>query len=297
MIVQDDLELCYPIEYYAAGNNDRASLDASTARSPKRRLPRVRDTIRQAIADSVQGIPNGAVPRLGKLLAMSTRLRERAFWLIPDELIPRSPTRLRALDVGCGSGRFIAPLQRAGWEVEGIEWNPAAAEAASRKTRNRVWAGDFRDVELPQSTYDLIFLNHVLEHLNDPQAALRRINQLLAPGGQVVLFYPNPDSLGARLYGANWFHLEAPRHLVIPPITALTNVAIRIGFKVIKARTHGRDASGYFAHSRSYKANRPVDLLRPNVSTRDRLISTLERFLNKFVGTLGEEAVVVLQKP
>src|SRR6266567_1232230 len=88
MIVQDDLKLCYPIEYYSISSGGAPDDQPVVAPASKRRLARTRDVIRQAIVDSVQDAPNGTLPLLGRLLAMSAYLRKRAFWLIPDQLIP-----------------------------------------------------------------------------------------------------------------------------------------------------------------------------------------------------------------
>lgn len=73
----------------------------------------------------------------------------------------------------------------------------AAAGAAARSFSGQVvWQGDFRRIDLPRGAYHLVSLSHVFEHLNDPLGALRRLAELLAPEGRVVLLYPNPEFLG-----------------------------------------------------------------------------------------------------
>jgi len=62
-------------------------------------------------------------------------------------------------------------------------------------------------------SFHLITLWHVLEHLADPGPVLQQLSGLLAPGGLLVIAVPNIGSLQARLFGANWFHLDLPRHL------------------------------------------------------------------------------------
>jgi 2-polyprenyl-3-methyl-5-hydroxy-6-metoxy-1,4-benzoquinol methylase len=53
---------------------------------------------------------------------------------------------------------------------------------------------------------------HVLEHLDDPAAALARVASWLAPGGVLLLGVPNLASAQARVGGARWFALDVPRH-------------------------------------------------------------------------------------
>ena len=64
------------------------------------------------------------------MLARIRGLRERAFFELLDELIPRETGAARALDVGCGAGHLMTVLAQAGWSVEGLEPDPLAAEVA-----------------------------------------------------------------------------------------------------------------------------------------------------------------------
>ena len=52
----------------------------------------------------------------------------------------------------------------------------------------------------------------MLEHLDDPGAALERIAGWLAPGGLLLVGVPNLASVQARAGGARWYHLDVPRH-------------------------------------------------------------------------------------
>jgi 2-polyprenyl-3-methyl-5-hydroxy-6-metoxy-1,4-benzoquinol methylase len=61
---------------------------------------------------------------------------------------------------------------------------------------------------------DVVTLWHVLEHLQDPAAALDRIATWLRPGGGLVVGVPNLASLQAQIGGERWYHLDVPRHRV-----------------------------------------------------------------------------------
>jgi 2-polyprenyl-3-methyl-5-hydroxy-6-metoxy-1,4-benzoquinol methylase len=104
------------------------------------------------------------------------------------------------LDVGCGKGNFGEALKRSlKLEVWGIEPVPdAAAEAATKL--DRVITGMFSpEAGLPEASFDLVTFNDVLEHLQDPAAALRLARTLLKPGGAVMASMPN-----IRHFQAQW---------------------------------------------------------------------------------------------
>jgi 2-polyprenyl-3-methyl-5-hydroxy-6-metoxy-1,4-benzoquinol methylase len=103
------------------------------------------------------------------------------------------PAAQRVLDVGCAEGAFSrAVKQHTGAEVWGIEYDPQAAEHA-KTAIDRVLVGDANEqiAELPDSHFDVIICNDVLEHLVDPSATLRALRTKLRPGGVVVASIPN----------------------------------------------------------------------------------------------------------
>jgi 2-polyprenyl-3-methyl-5-hydroxy-6-metoxy-1,4-benzoquinol methylase len=102
-------------------------------------------------------------------------------------------TAKRVLELGCAEGAFAATVkERLGAKVWGIECNPQAAERA-RAVIDRVLVGDAdeRIAELPDTYFDAIVCNDVLEHLVDPCATLTLLRPKLSPGGVVVASIPN----------------------------------------------------------------------------------------------------------
>lgn len=140
---------------------------------------------------------------------------------------PVAPARL--LDAGAGRGRFVAAARAAGWSAEGVEPSLRGVEAA------RAAYG----VELEQTTveeaagrYDAVSLWHVLEHLEDPGAALAHVAELLEPGGLLLVGVPNLASFQARLGRERWFHLDLPRHRTHFTPAGLRALLERRGFTV-----------------------------------------------------------------
>ncbi len=117
------------------------------------------------------------------------------------ELTRRLPGgALRVLDAGCGAGGGIA-LARArnpDWTVTGVERDPGLA-ARARRACDRVLEGDLADVlpglEAAGERFDALVFADVLEHLDDPVAALAAGRRLAAPRAMLLVSVPNAGHL------------------------------------------------------------------------------------------------------
>lgn len=137
----------------------------------------------------------------------------------------------RALDVGCGTGDFLAMLRERGWDVTGTEWSAGAAALTTARHGFPVLVGELDTLGLAEARFDLITLWHVLEHLPDPVAVLRECYRVLAPEGLLVVATPNAGSLALRVFGRHWYHLDAPRHLSLWTPALLVRVAESLGYQ------------------------------------------------------------------
>ena len=105
-------------------------------------------------------------------------------------IVPRDVRR--ALEVGCGAGATLAALkERQPCEVVGVEIEPAAAQRA-RMVLDAVYEFDAEEETLPRDEFfDLLILNHVMEHFVNPWQTLRRWVAYVRPGGYVIVGVPN----------------------------------------------------------------------------------------------------------
>ena len=144
--------------------------------------------------------------------------------------LPRQLPRPRAtlLDVGCGNGEFLAMARAAGWQVQGVDFDPLAVASAHKRGLN-VRQGGLEQVAHQTAYYDRITCSHVIEHVHDPVQWLQDMVKLLRPGGTLWLQTPNIDSLGHRIFGADWRGLEPPRHLAIFKTHTLLQQFTRMG--------------------------------------------------------------------
>ena len=124
-----------------------------------------------------------------------------------------APPPARLLDAGAGRGRFVAGALAAGYEARGIEPSRRGVLAAS-SAGAPIEQATIEAARLDPGSLDAVTLWHVLEHLDDPGAALARIATWLAPGGVLLVGVPNLSSLQAHFGGERWYHLDVPRHRV-----------------------------------------------------------------------------------
>lgn len=144
--------------------------------------------------------------RFNRRLAMRKRLRLVQQWL---------PRPGRVLDVGCATGSFLAALREQGWQAQGVELSPYAADYARQRYSLDVFTGELQAAQLPDQAFNLVVLWDVLEHVYQPRETLLEAARVTAPGGVLLLVLPNPGSVEACLFGQYWAGWDTPRHLQV----------------------------------------------------------------------------------
>jgi len=121
---------------------------------------------------------------------------------------------VRLLDVGCGSGTLIGLLKRRGFEVMGVDTSQEASHVARLENDVRVVVGTLDQAEFEAQGFDMVTLFHVMEHVTDPRRVLAEVGRVLKPNGTVILQVPNIDSWQFHWFGAKWYGLDIPRHVI-----------------------------------------------------------------------------------
>lgn len=133
----------------------------------------------------------------------------------------------RILDVGCGDGLFFDHLSTLG-DVEGVEADPALVSPDGRWA-GRIHVGPFDRSFAPRAPYGLVLMLDVLEHLDDPAAALDRAAELLVPGGTLVVTVPALRALWTH-------HDDLNRHRTRYRRTELLRLVSSAGLRIERAR-------------------------------------------------------------
>ncbi|MEP7357870.1 MAG: class I SAM-dependent methyltransferase [Anaerolineales bacterium] len=126
-----------------------------------------------------QSYQRGIRPRLGP----GTGARAQV-----ERMQGRHPRPGRVLEIGCATGAFLLEARQAGWQVAGVE--PSSYMAAAAREQGLDVAADFVPERYGPDAFDVVHMNHVLEHVPDPAATLRGVCQVLAPDGLLIVEVP-----------------------------------------------------------------------------------------------------------
>ena len=145
------------------------------------------------------------------------------------------------LDIGAGMGSFLHTMQQSGWKVTGLE--PAAAARKVALDRYQLQLKDTTELfNLPEQSFDVITMWHVLEHVHDLHGYLSQIRKLLKPDGKLVIAVPNVESHDAIYYGTNWAAYDVPRHLYHFSAASMKHLLQRNGLSVLYTQPMWLDA-------------------------------------------------------
>jgi 2-polyprenyl-3-methyl-5-hydroxy-6-metoxy-1,4-benzoquinol methylase len=104
------------------------------------------------------------------------------------------------LEVGSYDGSMTELILEYFDKIEVVEASSNMVETIKEKfgTRVKVHAGLVEEIDLP-TRFDVIFLVHTLEHVNDPTTVLKKLKNLLAPGGRLFVAVPNANALSRQI--------------------------------------------------------------------------------------------------
>ncbi len=162
------------------------------------------------------------------------------------------------LDVGCGIGAYMRKMEPLSRAVYGIDVDEAKIREA-HQTLSHVAVAAAEHLPFPASSFDVVLLHEIIEHVSDDRLTLQEACHVLRPGGRIVIFAPN------RLYpfethGAYWcgiYHYgniplvnylpDAWRRRLCPHVRAYTRAGIRALYKDLPLRpvVHTQIFPGY----------------------------------------------------
>ena len=101
----------------------------------------------------------------------------------------------RLLDLGCGDGSNLGWLAELARDAYGCDYNLVRlARCKARHPRVGLFLGDLLALPVADDFFDVVFFNHVVEHIPDDVAALAQVRRILRPGGLLVVGAPNEGS-------------------------------------------------------------------------------------------------------
>jgi len=142
------------------------------------------------------------------------------------------------LDVGCGYGFFLNFARENGWEVSGVELSEGALRYARENYNLNIFRGDIGEIELNCRQFDLISLQHILEHISNPVYILKKLSKTLKDDGILVVVVPNASSLVAKFARTNWVCFsKASKHVFHYNRQTLNTVLKKSGYQILGVKT------------------------------------------------------------
>lgn len=159
------------------------------------------------------------------------------------------------LDIGCGTGDFLAEAKKNSWHVTGIEPSLKARNLALEKLHNQTQI--FNDIDqISNLKFDVITLWHVLEHVYDLDIFLKKLQYILKPNGIIVVAVPNFKSFDAKHYKQFWAAYDVPRHLWHFSKYAIKKIFSKINMEVVKIQPMYFDSFYVSLLSEKYKTGK-----------------------------------------
>jgi 2-polyprenyl-3-methyl-5-hydroxy-6-metoxy-1,4-benzoquinol methylase len=217
-------------------------------------------------------------------------------YFLADPLAPRGG---ELLDIGCGTGNFLAAARDAGYEVAGIELDRKAARFAKERVGLQrvlpLTISEFAE-QHAEERFDVVTFFEVLEHQAAPMEFLQKVRACVRPGGAVAMSVPNrerwltgPDVLDyppnhflrwntaalRRFLSAQGFEVLSIREQPagIAHIAQMINMALRTGMSLATAG----EASRSFRDVIQMTHDQAEAILHARPTTRQRVMGVLGR--------------------
>jgi ubiquinone/menaquinone biosynthesis C-methylase UbiE len=150
---------------------------------------------------------------------------------------------LSLLDVGCGTGGYSIPLAvRHSLQLTGIDVSKEMLTQAENKYPEARWLlEDFEEVSFGASSFDIVLMSYVIQHLADLKKALRKVSTLLArPNGRLIIVTDDHDQ-----FRSSPIHRFIPKAMEIdlqrfPAVEELRSYLKSMNFEVMIHRV-GKD--------------------------------------------------------
>lgn len=138
-----------------------------------------------------------------------------------------SGSHVKLLDCGCGGGEYVRRLRKDyAIDAHGVEYSEekVAQAKAIPELAPHVARGNIEQLDFSDSSFDVVLLNEVLEHVPNDVRALREVHRVLVNEGSVIVFSPN------RWYPFETHGVYTKSNRKLPPyVPGIPYIPVRIG--------------------------------------------------------------------
>ncbi len=175
------------------------------------------------------------------------------------------------LDYGCGTGAFLREVKKHGHVVYGVEPSIEARKSVGNLAPTVATIKD-----LPATSFDVITLWHVLEHVYDLSSTIQQLRARLTENGVLFIAVPNHESHDAMYYGKYWAAYDVPRHIWHFTKSSMAVFLQKEGLSLIETIPMKLDAFYVSLLSEQYRSTGPSGVKGILRATRQGLISNFK---------------------
>lgn len=142
------------------------------------------------------------------------------------------------LDVGAARGGMLNVFKKYGWRVSGIEISEDASQKAKSLYGIELFCGTIENYVI-ENKFDVITFYQSLEHIPNPNEVMKKVFDLLDPGGILVIEVPNINTIENKISRKlKLRHYDIPRHVNHFSIGTLSTLFKRNGFEIIASENY-----------------------------------------------------------
>lgn len=171
----------------------------------------------------------------------------------------------RILDIGTSTGTMLDIFAEQGYETWGVE--PSGSAKVAKSKGHKILNSYFEKAKLPKNYFDLVILNHTLEHMDEPVEVLEKIFGILKKSGIVYIDVPNAGGLGSVILRDKWPYRLPEEHKHQFTKQSLEELFRKAGFGII----HFESRSGIF------------EFANPLEELKESLFGLKKRFLKNVI--------------
>src|SRR6266404_1559250 len=153
----------------------------------------------------------------------------------------------RILDIGASTGTMLDVFRDNGWKAYGVE--PSESAKIAKEKGHKIIKNYFEKAKLTNNYFDLVVMNHTLEHVDDAKFVMDKIYKVLKKNGIVLIDVPNAGGFGSRIMGDKWPHRLPKEHSYQFTRKSLEEIFEKSGFEVI----HFESRSGIFEFANPFE--------------------------------------------
>jgi SAM-dependent methyltransferase len=159
------------------------------------------------------------------------------------------PKARSILDIGSGRGFLLYYLKKYyGYKnAIGTQVSKSAVEFSRNKLGLEIYDGDLLELSLGNSSFDIISIWQVLEHVAKPEKYIEEIYNLLAASGKLIVEVPNFNSWTRKLTGKYWLGLDLDYHITFFTPESLSRLLKKYNFTIKTIHTFSLEYSTFIS--------------------------------------------------